>query len=366
MSSCDKRANEEDRVHASVKDYYGKTLKKSDDLATNVCTTPTTRLPKYVREALKLVHDEVASKYYGCGIVIPPCLHGAHVLDLGSGSGRDCYALSKLVGETGQVTGLDMTEEQVAVARKHIDYHAKVFGYAEPNTDFVLGYIERPIEAGIKENNYDLVISNCVVNLVPDKRAALGEIYKVLKDGGEFYFSDLYANCDLPDNIRKHEVLWGECISGALYWKDLGKIAEEVGFSTPMLISSREISINSKSSKLRELVGDYKFVSAEYRLFKCSTQGDGKPVNVVYKGELEGLPDEFILDKNISFKKDEPLCVSGNLAVILKCSRYRDEFKYEPAPCCATESQVAAVNPFDVAVSEDAKVCGEGGPSCCA
>ena len=70
-------------------------------------------MPKYLRNILSIVHDEVVSKYYGCGLVVPPCLEGMKILDLGSGSGRDCYALSKLVGENGFVTGIDMTDEQV-------------------------------------------------------------------------------------------------------------------------------------------------------------------------------------------------------------------------------------------------------------
>ena len=88
-------------------------LKESDDLLTTACKTPTSKLPKYIREALAEVHDEVVKKYYGCGIVVPHCLSGMNVVDLGSGSGRDCYALSKLVGSSGYVIGVDMTDEQV-------------------------------------------------------------------------------------------------------------------------------------------------------------------------------------------------------------------------------------------------------------
>lgn len=93
--------------------FSGKTLKTSDDLQTTACTTPILGMHKHVRKALGEVHDEVISKYYGCGLVIPDCIEGMKVLDLGSGSGRDCFAVSKLVGSKGFVTGIDMTDEQV-------------------------------------------------------------------------------------------------------------------------------------------------------------------------------------------------------------------------------------------------------------
>src|SRR5437868_3226329 len=105
-------------VQQSVKDYYGKVLKSSADLQTSACCL-TESLPRHVVEILRDIHPEVKERFYGCGSPIPPALEGATVLDLGSGSGRDCYVLSKLVGARGRVIGLDMTDEQLAVARRH-------------------------------------------------------------------------------------------------------------------------------------------------------------------------------------------------------------------------------------------------------
>ena len=93
--------------------FSGKRLKTSDDLVTSACTTTAQKMPKYLQDVVATIHDEIVSKYYGCGLVVPPCLEDTKVLDLGSGSGRDCYALSKLVGKDGYVTGIDMTDEQV-------------------------------------------------------------------------------------------------------------------------------------------------------------------------------------------------------------------------------------------------------------
>jgi arsenite methyltransferase len=89
------------------------------------------------------VHEEVRSKYYGCGIVVPAALQGARVLDLGSGSGRDVYMLAQLVGSNGEVVGIDMTDEQLATANAQIDWHMTRFYYARPNVKFLKGYIEK-------------------------------------------------------------------------------------------------------------------------------------------------------------------------------------------------------------------------------
>ena len=91
----------------------GKILKSSDDLQTTACRTPMTGISKHVQQALADVHIEVVRKYFGCGIAVPDCLIGTNIIDLGSGSGRDCYALSKLVSEDGHVIGVDMTDELV-------------------------------------------------------------------------------------------------------------------------------------------------------------------------------------------------------------------------------------------------------------
>lgn len=92
--------------------YYGNVLRTSADLQTNACVTPAKLVPKYIRERLQNVHEAVTSRYYGCGLVVPERLESCWILDLGSGSGRDCYVLSQLVGEKGHVTGIDMTEVQ--------------------------------------------------------------------------------------------------------------------------------------------------------------------------------------------------------------------------------------------------------------
>nr|XP_020753558.1 arsenite methyltransferase isoform X2 [Odocoileus virginianus texanus] len=280
--------------------YYGQVLKKSADLQTNACVTAARPVPQHIREALQNVHEEVSLRYYGCGLVIPECLENCWILDLGSGSGRDCYALSQLVGEKGHVTGIDMTEGQVEVANKYIEYHMEKYGFQAPNVNFIHGYIEKLEEAGIKNESYDIVISNCVINLVPDKQQVLQEVYRVLKHGGELYFSDVYASLELPEEIRTHKVLWGECLGGALYWKDLFILAKKIGFCPPRLVTANFITVQNKD--LENVIGDCCFVSATFRLFKLPKTGPTKKCQVIYNGGITGHEKELIFDANFTFK----------------------------------------------------------------
>ncbi|XP_075830424.1 arsenite methyltransferase isoform X4 [Microtus pennsylvanicus] len=233
-------------IHKDVQNYYGNVLKTFADLQTNACVTPATLVPKYIRETLKNVHEDVTSRYYGCGLVVPERLENCQILDLGCGSGRDCYMLSQLVGEKGHVTGIDMTKAQVEVAKTYLEYHMKKFGFQAPNVTFIHGCIEKLAEAGAQQESYDIAVSNCVINLVPDKEQVLREVYDTLKYGGELYFSDVYANLEVPEDIKSHKVLWGECLGGALYWKDLAIIAQKIGFCPPRLVTANLITIQNK------------------------------------------------------------------------------------------------------------------------
>ncbi|XP_046576867.1 arsenite methyltransferase-like [Haliotis rubra] len=339
----------------SVKEYYGKTLQNTNDLKTGACMTPSKQMTKPMKAALSAVHDEVHSRYYGCGLVIPEKVEGMRVLDLGSGSGRDCYALSKLVGEEGSVVGLDMTDEQLEVAWKYVDYHTQKFGYSKPNVEFVKGYIEKITEAGIKENSIDVIISNCVINLSPDKKGVLREAYKVLKEGGELYFSDVYCDRDLPDSARKHKVLWGECISGALWWEDLYTLAKEVGFSQPRLVTATPVPVEREDFK--QVLGDARFVSVTYRLFKLPSAM--QPARqVIYNGEITGYEGELKFDYQQTFKNGDAVSVGEEMSTILSVSRFKEEFDFQPAASGSSGSAPAVqvkIDPFVYMAQLDSK-----------
>ncbi|XP_075389573.1 arsenite methyltransferase [Tenrec ecaudatus] len=342
-------------IWKNVQTYYGQVLKKSTDLQTNACVTAARPTPRHIREALQNVHEEVISRYYGCGLVIPECLENCWILDLGSGSGRDCYALSQLVGEKGHVSGIDMTESQVEVAKEYIDYHMEKYGFQAPNVTFVHGYLENLGEAGIENESYDIVISNCVINLVPDKEQVLQEVYRVLKHGGELYFSDVYASLDLSEETRTHNILWGECLGGALFWKDLAILAQKIGFCAPRLVHANLITIQNKD--LERVVGDCRFVSATFRLFKLPKKEPAERCQVIYNGGITGHENELIFDANFTFKEGDIVEVDEETAAILKNSRFAHSFlirptgEWSPSPgsCSTFKAKAVISDPFKFA-----------------
>ncbi|XP_063818011.1 arsenite methyltransferase-like isoform X2 [Pseudophryne corroboree] len=356
------------QTYDDVKEYYGKHLKSSKDLKTNACVTPSKPIPKYIRDALNEVHEEISSRYYGCGLVVPECLESCRILDLGSGSGRDCFMLSRLVGPKGFVTGVDMTIEQVELSQKYTDYHMKRFHYQQPNINFVNGYIEDLKSAGLEDQSYDIIISNCVINLSPDKKAVLQEAYRVLKDGGEMYFSDVYSNMPVSDELKQNKVLWEECISGALCWKDLYQIAEEIGFGNPRLVTSSYITVNNKD--LEDLVGDCKFVSATFRLFKLPQNSVKEKGLVIYNGGVTGCETEMQFDANYTFKEGEVVEVDEELCSILKTSRFSEDFIFQPigtgsssTKCCLKKEIIK--DPFQLVENQNKNPLPPSSGTCC-
>lgn len=314
--------------HEEVKEYYGETLEKSEDLKTNACCTIVPP-PKHIRDTIAMIHDEVVSKYYGCGLTIPYEVKNQHILDLGSGSGRDCYIASKLVGQEGKVTGVDMTDAQLDVANKYIDYHTEKFGYKYANCNFLKGNIEALDTIGLDNSSFDIIISNCVINLATDKAKVLNDAFNLLKTGGEMYFSDVYADRRIPQDLQDDPVLYGECLSGALYWNDFLKLAKEAGFTDPRVVSSHPITVENEA--LQDKLGTIKFYSVTYRLFKlnglendCEDYGQ----SVRYKGSIEGKPAAFDLDDHHHFETGKMITVCGNTYKMLNETRFKDHFEF--------------------------------------
>ncbi len=314
--------------HVQVKEYYGKTLNSSQDLKTNACCTDD-NIPRYIKNALSDVHDEVMARYYGCGLIAPEHLKGMRILDLGSGSGRDCYVLSRLVGENGYVVGVDMTKEQLDIANKYVKYHTEKYGYSKPNIEFKHGYIERLDELGFDDNSFDIIISNCVINLSPDKESVLREAYRVLKPGGEIYFSDVYADRRVPAALVKNPLLYGECLSGAFYWNDFQNLAKKMGFLDPRLVEDRPLTIDNE--EVQTLLGNIRFFSATYRLFKlpalenaCEDYGQA----VIYKGTIQHHEDILKLDKHHFIEAGKVFLVCGNTYRMLHETRFAPHFEF--------------------------------------
>ena len=313
-------------ISESVQHYYGQVLQSTDDLKTSACCT-LDDVPKHLRQLLADVHPEVVSRYYGCGSPLPLALDGCTVLDLGCGSGRDCYVLSRLVGESGSVIGIDMTDEQLDVARRHKRWHAEKYGYAQSNVDFLQGYIEDLASAGVADNSIDVVVSNCVINLSPDKEAVLAEILRVLKPGGEIYFSDVYADRRIPDALKTEPVLLGECLGGALYWEDFRRIMHNLGCPDVRVVNETPITL--EDDDVAEKIGMVNFTSITIRAFKMPLEDRCEDFGqiAIYRGTVAEHPHAFDLDDHHHFETGKAMIVCGNSADMLSASRYGQHFE---------------------------------------
>jgi arsenite methyltransferase len=309
-----------------VKDYYGKQLQSSSDLKTSACCDPTA-MPEWLKPLLSRIHPEVLARYYGCGLVAPAELQGCTILDLGCGTGRDVFALAQMTGATGRIIGLDMTAEQLAVAQEHQGWHAENFGYN--NVQFVQGYMEQLDRLDLAPGSVDVIVSNCVLNLSPDKEAVLNGVFRLLKPGGEFYFSDVYADRRVPDAVKNDPVLYGECLGGALYWNDFQHMARRAGFTDPRLVEDRPLEMTDPAIAAR--IGSIGFYSATYRLFKldglepdCEDYGQA----VIYKGTMANSPDRFVLDKHHDIETGRVFPVCGNTWRMLHDTRFAAHFEF--------------------------------------
>ncbi len=315
-------------IREQVKAYYSN-LKSNGDLKTDVCKCGSA--PKPIQAIIDELPAEICDKFYGCGSPIPPMLEGCTVLDLGCGTGRDVFVCSKLVGESGRVIGVDMNEDQLAVGEKYKDEVAAKFGYAQSNVEFKQGYIEDLAELGIEDDSIDVVISNCVINLSPFKEAVFSEIWRVLKYGGELYFSDVFADRRMPEELAQNPVLRGECISGAMYIEDFRRLMRKVGWEDFRYMSTRKSSISN--DEIAEVVKDFTFFSRTVRAFKIPDKIEDlcEQYNQVatYQGTIEGMNQFFDLDDHHRFFTDTPMDVCGNSCAMVEDTRYGKAFKIE-------------------------------------
>ncbi len=312
----------------NLKEYYGKILKESKDLKTSACCCTDESLPSGIRDITSQIEDEILTRFYGCGSPIPTVLDGCVVLDLGCGTGRDVYVASRLVGPDGFVIGVDMTDEQLEVARRHLDSQMRRFGFLRPNVEFKKGYIEDLEEMGIKDNSVDVVISNCVINLSPDKRSVFSEIFRALKPGGELYFSDVFTGRRVPEHLKSDRVLYGECLAGAMYIEDFRRMLREVGCLDHRVVSRRRTALDNQEIEAK--VGMVDFYSMTIRAFKLNNLEDicedyGQVA--IYLGTIPESPHAFILDDHHTFITGKPMLVCGNTASMIKETRLARHFK---------------------------------------
>lgn len=220
-------AEKTNEIHATVQERYAEIAREAGQKSccgpAEPCCDSSQAKKLYDEEMLMDLPVDVTGLSLGCGdpVTIAELKPGEVVLDLGSGGGIDCFLASEQVGESGHVIGIDMTPEMLAVAE------ANKQKMGASNVEFRMGMIE---ELPVEDDFVDVIMSNCVINLAPDKSAVFQEAYRVLKPGGRLSVSDIVTEGEFDEAMRSDLAKWSECITGAIDIKDyIGKL-EAAGF----------------------------------------------------------------------------------------------------------------------------------------
>ncbi len=210
-------------IHQTVQKHYAERIKNNASCCgpSGCCSADSSLYPA---DLLATLPEGESTVSYGCGdpITLASLEPGQTVLDLGSGAGLDCFFAAKKVGETGHVIGVDMTPEMIERAT------SSAMRLNIQNVEFRQGYLE---DLPVEGNTVDVVISNCVINLAPDKSKVFAEAFRVLKPGGKFAVSDIVTDGPLPETIKKSLSAWAGCVAGAIEAKDYVAMLESVGFT---------------------------------------------------------------------------------------------------------------------------------------
>ena len=212
-------------IHEAVREHYAERIKNNSSCcgpSSSDCCSPDSSL--YPADLLSTLPEGESNVSYGCGdpITLASLQPGQTVLDLGSGAGLDCFFAAKKVGENGHVIGVDMTPEMIERATSS----AKRLNLQ--NVEFRQGYLE---DLPVDPNTVDVIISNCVINLAPDKSKVFAEAFRVLKPGGKLAVSDIVTDGPLPEPIKKSLSAWAGCVAGAVEATDYIGMMEAVGFT---------------------------------------------------------------------------------------------------------------------------------------
>jgi ubiquinone/menaquinone biosynthesis C-methylase UbiE len=263
-----------DELKKIVKEKYGRIAEQGDGEKSSCCSSSSCCGPEVDYTVFsesyttKEGYNPNADLNLGCGIPtdFAGIKRGDHVLDLGSGAGNDCFVARALVGDEGRITGIDMTEPMIRKAKENC---AKL---NFKNVEFVLGDIE---EMPLQDNSFDVVISNCVLNLVPDKTKAFREIFRVLKPGGRFCVSDVVIKGTLSEKMLKDAEMYAGCVSGASEITEYLKIIENSGFLNVKVHKQKEISLpESLLSEFNEVNELNSYKSGDTGIFSITVSAE--------------------------------------------------------------------------------------------
>ena len=321
-----------DKSRLTVREFYGEAAEQPQ--AELCCPVQPNA------EDLEHIPKEVVERFYGCGspVTAAALLPGESMVDLGSGAGIDCFIAAKYVGAEGHVYGVDMTDQMLSVARDCRPRVAAALGYDA--VEFRKGYLE---EIPVEDATADVVTSNCVINLSPDKPRVFREIWRVLKDHGRLVVADIVSDRDVPPKMRADGQLWGECISGALTEEAFLAGVEKAGFYGVSVL---------KKTFWREVQG-CAFYSVTVRGYKFEKKAGCQFIGqyAVYLGPQKAVVDE----EGHLFPRGEAVEVCTDTAAKLSHAPYVSSFAIVDGPNGVRE----------VTESPDDDACCAPGSDCC-
>ncbi|HNP30609.1 MAG TPA: methyltransferase domain-containing protein [Nitrospirales bacterium] len=312
-------------ITKTVSERYAKAVTNGEQLC---CPTG------YNHEDLgQFIPEPVLKVSYGCGtpVGLSTVLPGEVVLDIGSGGGIDCFEASRKVGPQGRVIGIDMTDEMLALARRHAPTVAKNLGYPEPNVDFRKGFADAmPVE----DDQVDLIVSNCVINLAPDKGKVFQEMFRVLRPGGRFTISDIVADQPIPKYLIYDKAKWGDCLSGALTIKDYWGGLRGAGFKGLHQVNSIPWRVIDGIQFLSVTLTGYKLASTSTAPFSAFAT-------------LTGPFSEVVDELGTKFIRGNPQQIDERTAELLALGPYQDRFMIAEGPVAfsAQDSRMLAIYP---------------------
>jgi SAM-dependent methyltransferase len=312
----------DNHTHENVKEFYGDAAEKPQE---DLCCPSS-----YPSQNIDHIPQEVLDRFYGCGspIIVAEIKIGENILDLGSGAGIDCFIASKLVGEKGTVIGVDMTDNMLKIANESNRTVSENLGYN--NVEFRKGYLE---EIPALEESIDLVTSNCVINLSPNKRKVFSDIWRILKNNGRLVVSDIVSDIETTEEIKKNKLLWGECLAGALTENQFLFGLEQSGF----------YGIEILNKEYWKKINNINFFSLTVRAFKYnkSTNCNFLGHKAIYNGPFKVIID----DDGHVFTRSQEVEICTDTLNKLMASPYKNSFTIiEPTgltgdmSCCNNET----------------------------
>lgn len=299
--------------YSSVREFYGSAARRANEEIINPFG-PDAQLTDFIPK-------ESTKKSYGCGSPVKDAAPkaGETLVDLGSGSGVECFLAAAEVGAEGKVIGIDMTDDMLNLARKSGQQVVRELGY--DNITFRKGFLE---DIPLADGTADVIISNCVINLSPDKRRTYLEILRVLKPGGRLVVSDVVTDDPVSAVVKNNPTYRGECLGGAMQQDDLAAMLEDCGFASVYL---------HKRYPYREVEGN-RFFSLTYEAVK-PVQGKGEQVKAVYRGPLPFL----VIESGLRMKRGRITAVANTVAESLGDQVFilddsGEVINVEQPPCC--------------------------------